>query len=214
MYICFLGFIETLQEIFSGIFDTILSPILTDVLTVIVTFAVDTLKKTFAELFLQLLVVVLKIVDFLEDIFDIFSGYRDVYVDRQPTDLLSAFMSMDKVKMAFLMVTVLAVALAFLFTIIAVGKSISDMTLEGKRPVGKVLGAGVKAAVAFALVPFMVIFFLQLSTILVRSATNALVMQQTDGTPPSMGTIIFLTGSLDAGEDGSGGTKLYGFRAE
>ena len=45
----------------------------------------------------------------------------------------------------------------------------------------------------------MVIFFLQLSTILVRSATNALVMQQTDGTPPSMGTIIFLTGSLDAG---------------
>ncbi len=199
MYICFLGFIETLQEIFSGIFDTILSPILTDVLTVIVTFAVDTLKKTFAELFLQLLVVVLKIVDFLEDIFDIFSGYRDVYVDRQPTDLLSAFMSMDKVKMAFLMVTVLAVALAFLFTIIAVGKSISDMTLEGKRPVGKVLGAGVKAAVAFALVPFMVIFFLQLSTILVRSATNALVMQQTDGTPPSMGTIIFLTGSLDAG---------------
>ena len=122
MYICFLGFIETLQEIFSGIFDTILSPILTDVLTVIVTFAVDTLKKTFAELFLQLLVVVLKIVDFLEDIFDIFSGYRDVYVDRQPTDLLSAFMSMDKVKMAFLMVTVLAVALAFLFKIISVGK--------------------------------------------------------------------------------------------
>ena len=45
MYICFLGFIETLQEIFSGIFDTILSPILTDVLTVIVTFATEEYEK-------------------------------------------------------------------------------------------------------------------------------------------------------------------------
>lgn len=199
MYFCYLGFIETLQEIFKGIFDSILNPILTDVLTVVIDLVGGILMDIFGELLLQALVIILSVVDFLESIFDIFSGYRDVKVSGQSMDLLSAFMELDQVKTAFLMVTMLAVALAFLFTIIAVGKSISDMTLDGKRPVGKVLGSGLKAALTFALVPFMVIFFLQLSTLMVRSVSDAIVGYQGVGKPPSMGTIIFLTGGLEAG---------------
>lgn len=199
MYFCFLGFIETLQEIFKGIFDTILTPILTDVLTVVIDLLGGILMDIFGELLLQALVIILTVVDFLESIFDIFSGYRDVYLEGESMDLLNAFMSLDQVKTAFLMVTILAVALAFLFTIISVGKSISDMTLDGKKPIGKVLGTGLKAAITFALVPFMVIFFLQLSTLMVRTVSNAIVGYQGNGKPPTIGTIIFLTGGMEAG---------------
>lgn len=199
MYICLLGFIETLQEIFKTIFDEVLTPILTDVLMVVVDLVGHTLMEIFGDLLLQGLVIILKIVDFLESIFDIFSGNRDVGVDGHSMDLLSAFFSMDKVKTAFLLVTILAVAMAFLFTIAAVAKSISDMTLENKRPVGKVLGSGLKAALTFALVPFMAVFFLQLSTLVVRGINSQLVAAQVDGgKPPTMGTVIFLTGSMNA----------------
>ena len=199
MYICLLGFIETLQEIFKVIFDEVLTPILTDVLMVVIDLVGNTLMDIFGELLLQGLVILLKIVDFLESIFDIFSGNRDVGVNGHSMDLLSAFFSMDKVKMAFLMVTILAVGMAFLFTIATVAKSISDMTLDNKRPVGKVLGSGMKAALTFALVPFMAVFFLQLSTLVVRGVNSQMVAAQVDGgKPPTMGTVIFLTGSMNA----------------
>jgi hypothetical protein len=84
-----------------------------------------------------------------------------------------------------------------------VGKSISDMTIEGrKNPVGKVLGRAIKAAGTFILVPLMAFVLLQLSTIVVVEVSDMIAGGDSvsGGSPPTMGTIIFLTGSLDAGK--------------
>lgn len=202
MFYTYMGFVETLQDILAEVFDKIFTPILQVALEVVIDGVGMLLKTVFSEILLKLLITLLKMLDFLANVFDVFSGYRDVGFQGRRTDLLSGMMTYGPVQRAFLMVTVLAVAIAFLFTIATVGKSISDMTLDNQRPVGKILGSGLKAAVTFALVPFMALFCVQLSTAVVRSVSDAIVEHQ-EGEAPSMGTIIFLTGGLQAARNES-----------
>ncbi len=197
MLVMVLSFVEVLQDLIKGIFDEILSPILTDVLTMIFSTVGQYIKEIIAEIFLTLFVNLLKVVDFLEDVFDLFSGVRYVYYNGSKTYLLDLMINYDPIKKAFLVITLLAVGVAFLFTIYATTKSISDMTLDDKNPVGKILGRAMKTAVTFLMIPVMVFMLLQLSTIILQSVKTSLG----GNSNTSLGTIIFLTGSLNAAKE-------------
>jgi hypothetical protein len=159
--------------------------LLADVLEVLFKLAGTLLHTILSKLLYRLLIIFLKLLDFLAAIFDIFSGVRYIhyhdgvyhlaqvsetvyrngvptivtkgvtYIDYQQTYLLDLFLQSGPVARAFLLITFFSATLALIFTIYAVTKSISDMTLDGKNPIGKVLGRALKAAGTFIMVPLM-----------------------------------------------------------
>jgi hypothetical protein len=229
--IAYLGFLEKLQEILGEIFTKVFAPVIEAVLQSLFKLAGTLLSTVLNKMLFQLEIVLLKLLDFLSNIFDIFSGVRYVHyydggthflevaekkildaagrytvleagtrVSYQQTYLLDMFLEFNPVTRVFLMVSLFAAGLAFLFTIYAVAKSISDMTLDGKNPVGKILGRAMKAALTFLMIPLMVFIMLQLSTIVVVEVNDIITRggYAGGGEPPTMGTIVFLSGSLNA----------------
>ncbi len=190
------SFIEGLQNIFSTIFTNVFAPILADILHVFLEYATSVIWSMFSEWLLALLVVVCSLVDFVENIFNVFAGISPVEAGGQQTYLLDAFFQMKEVSRAFAYITVMAVAISFIFTIYKTAKSISDMALDNRNPVSKVLADGMKAAVTFLLIPFLCIFLLQVSSLVTNQAISAFDAAQ--GGSTSMGTIIFLSAGLDA----------------
>ncbi len=194
----FLGnsFVEALQGIFQTIFEKVFAPILTDVLQIFINYAINAIWILFSEWFLRLFVLLCSLVDFLESIFNIFAGLSPVEVSGQQTYLLDALLQTKQVTQAFAIITIMAVAICFIFTIFKTAKSISDMALEDRNPVSKVLASGMKAAVSFMLIPFLCIFLLQVSSVVTGQVVGAFDTAQ--GGHTSIGSIMFLTAGLEA----------------
>ncbi len=170
-------------------------PILTDILEVFINYFMSVIWSMWSEWLLGILAIVCSLVDFVENIFNVFAGISPVTVGEKSTYLLDAFFQMQEVTYAFANITLLAVAISFLFTIYKTAKSISDMALEDKNPVSKVLGNGLKAAVTFMLIPFLCIAMLQISSVVTNQAVSAFESAQGKSTT---GTVIFLSAGLDA----------------
>ncbi len=193
------SFIETLQGVFYTIFDKVLTPVLREILEVFIKFVLRLLWARFAEAMLSLLAILCSLVDFVESIFNVFAGITPVemkegagYVEIY---MLDAFFQMETITTAFTYITVMAVAICMIFTIIKTAKSISDMALENKNPISHVLTNGMKAGLTFMLIPFLCIFLLQLATIVTGQVNTALSGKTGKAT---IGTVIFLTAGLDA----------------
>ena len=209
MNYAYMGFVETLQDIFRVLFDSLLTPVLNDVLFVVFNEFIDLLKELWSDLLMQLLVILWKAVDYLEAVFDIFSGYRYVYQrsavdpDRlEPVYLLDYLFDLDPIKNAFLIITLLAAGLAMMFTIFAVAKSMADMTTDDKNPVGKVLGRALKTGVRFLMIPLLALFLLNISSIIVVKVSNIITDSYgVEGASPTIGTVIFLTAGMEAGKE-------------
>lgn len=190
------SFIEALQDIFSTILSEVFAPILADILQVFLEYVTSVIWSMWSEWLLALFTVLCSLVDFVENIFNVFAGISPVQVEGRQTYLLDAFFQMKEVTTAFTYITVMAVAISFIFTIYKTAKSISDMALEDKNPVSKVLADGMKAAVTFMLIPFLCIALLQISTLVTNQAVGAFDAAQGGGS--SIGTIIFLSAGMDA----------------
>ncbi len=190
------SFVETLQGVFYTVFSTVFAPILTNILKVYINYVYNILWSYWSELLMGALVLVCSLIDIAENIFNVFCGISPVEYMNQETYLLDAFFQMKEVSKAFAMVTVMAVAVCFIFTIIKTAQSIGDMTLEDKNPISKVLTDGMKAAVTFMLIPFLCIAMLQLSTIITNQAVTAFDSAQ--GGSTSIGTVVFLASGLEA----------------
>lgn len=204
------SFLKILNEVMSKIFDEILRPVLETFLEDILNLLIDAVKKMFASLLYWLYTSLLKCIDFFVKIFDFFSGSEDVIyrtsgsMERQ--SVLELFFKVGGIQKAFLIITCLAVGLSFIFTIYAVAKSISDMALEDKNPIGKVLGNALKCCFTFMLVPFLCIFALRISTIVLDGIDTALSAQMQSAAPQagndvSLATILWLSSSMDAAKD-------------
>lgn len=189
------SFISGLQKILSVILEEVFKPILTDILEVFINYFMSVIWSMWSEWLLGILAIVCSLVDFVENIFNVFAGISPVTVGEKSTYLLDAFFQMQEVTYAFANITLLAVAISFLFTIYKTAKSISDMALEDKNPVSKVLGNGLKAAVTFMLIPFLCIAMLQISSVVTNQAVSAFESAQGKSTT---GTVIFLSAGLDA----------------
>ena len=190
------SFVQMLSQLFSKIFSEVFVPILTEILHLYIEYVLTIFWAFWSEWLLGLFVAVCSLVDFLGNIFNVFAGISPVQVGGRQTYLLDAFFQMQEVTTAFAYITVMAVAISFIFTIVKTAKSISDMALENKNPISKVLADGMKAAVTFMLIPFLCISLLQLSTIVTNQVVSAFNIAQ--GGSSSIGTIVFLSAGLDA----------------
>lgn len=203
------AFQEILSDVLSKIFEAVFSPILEVFLKDVLEALLGMLKNAVFMLVYWLYTSLLGVIDFLLKIFEFFSGSEDVvYVasDKKYTlTVLELFFKVDGVQTAFLIITCLSVGLAFVFTVFAAAKSISDMTLENKNPIGRVLGSALKCCFIFMLVPFFCVFMLRLSAIVLDGIDTALQSQigaagQASG-EVSISTIIWLCSSMDAAND-------------
>lgn len=205
------AFLNALTDILSEVFEKIFLPVLKVFFETVLTALLKALKKAFAALFYWLFTSLLSVVDFLVKIFEFFSGSEDVVYSSSketlPLSVLELFFKVEGIQKAFLIITCLAVGLSFIFTVYAVAKSISDMALENKNPIGKVLGSALKCCFTFMLVPFLCIFMLKLSTIVLDGIDTALSVRQE--TSPgkqadndvSLATVLWLSSGMNAAKN-------------
>lgn len=161
------GFVQLLQDILGGLFDAVLSPVLRDVFSILVNIFGKMIHEVLSNFLLKLWIILLKLIGFLEGIFNVFSGVSNVEVKVNNVStrisLLEYFFRLGEVQKAFLVITAMAVVLAFLATAIGVAKSISDMALENKNPLSTVLKQAFSAALNFLMIPIACLFLLQMS---------------------------------------------------
>ncbi len=196
MQYAYLGFVESLQSIFRKIFENVLSPVLTDILTIFVNFVTNVVWNLFAELLINLFTALCSVIDFIESIFNVFSGVTPVSVSKEEMTLLQAMFEMKGISTAFLYITVMAVAICIIFTIYKTVKSISDMALDDRNPISKVMTDAMKAVVTFMMIPFLCVFLLQMSSAITTQVDVAFSAAQ--GTNGSIGSIVFLAAGMDA----------------
>lgn len=198
-YVAGASFVEILSGIFSKIFSEVFAPILTEILHMYIEYVFTIWWAFLSEWLLGLFVALCTLVDFAESMFNVFAGISPVQVNGQQTYLLDAFFQMKEVATAFTYITVMAVAISFIFTIFKTAKSISDMAMEDRNPISKVLADGMKAAVTFMMIPFLCIAMLQISSIVTSQAVTA--FESAQGGSSSIGCIIFLSAGMDADKE-------------
>ena len=137
-----------LMTIFSWLFEEILAPILMPVLEWALDFFIDLWLKIYSNHLYLLFSGLLKLIDYLETAFDVFIGLRDVtYTTADGTvvtgTLVEILMQQESISLIFWMITLGALGLALILTIYSTAKSAFDLDFENKRPVSKVMTAGV-----------------------------------------------------------------------
>lgn len=198
--VCLSGFVSALQDILGGVFDAVLAPVLRDVFNILVNIFGQLLQQILSNFLIRIWIIFLKLVYFIEQIFNVFSGISPVEVRdvSRKMPLLEYFFHQDTVKTAFLVITVLSVALAFLATIIGVTKSMSDMALEDKAPISTVLRQALKAAVTFAVIPITCLFLLQTATTMVTVVNTTFNYEQEN---VSVSDVLFITVASSAAKN-------------
>lgn len=146
--------------------------------------------------FQGILLYLLHIVDVFQDFFDIFAGTQTVKSNGNEMYLLDVFLTNDSVKQALIAVTFIGVAICFIFTIYSVAKSMGSYALEHQRPVSHVLKTAMKSCIAFMIVPIMMFFGSQLSSVILVSTENAIIGVTGSDESPRLSTILFLSGTF------------------
>ena len=146
--------------------------------------------------FQGILLYLLHIVDVFQDFFDIFAGTQTVKSNGNEMYLLDVFLTNDSVKQAMIAVTFIGVAICFIFTIYSVAKSMGSYALEHQRPVSHVLKTAMKSCIAFMIVPIMMFFGSQLSSVILVSTENAIIGVTGSDESPRLSTILFLSGTF------------------
>ena len=215
-----------LSVVFEFIFNNVLMPILTLVFKTVLPWFIKLLVQIFSEILYTALALICKILDYISEMFDIFSGAAKVTYKGEQMTLLDAILSMKSVQGFFGAVLITAMFLAVIFAIIAVTKSTLDFDFENKRPVGAVMRALLKTMINFLLVQIMVYFILAVSGIVLTAITegSAAIMSSgtestaADGTQTraetTLGRVVLCVASLDASNVASdnissGGTDLF-----
>lgn len=146
--------------------------------------------------FQGILLYLLHIVDVFQDFFDIFAGTQTVKSNGNEMYLLDVFLTNDSVKQTLIAVTFIGVAICFIFTIYSVAKSMGSYALEHQRPVSHVLKTAMKSCIAFMIVPIMMFFGSQLSSVILVSTENAIIGVTGSDESPRLSTILFLSGTF------------------
>lgn len=146
--------------------------------------------------FQGILLYLLHIVDVFQDFFDIFAGTQTVKSNGNEMYLLDVFLTNDSVKQALIAVTFISVAICFIFTIYSVAKSMGSYALEHQRPVSHVLKTAMKSCIAFMIVPIIMFFGSQLSSVILVSTENAIIGVTGSDESPRLSTILFLSGTF------------------
>lgn len=184
--------LEAIQSALQWVFNEIFVPVLKDVFNIIFYTIGDLLRELFAGLLLKAWVALLKFVNFLESIFNIFSGYTQVYVNNVSTKqgLLQYLFGLNVVQRAVMIITAISFVLAFISTGIAVVRSMADSIGENRRPISTVLREALKTALTFMLIPFACFFAVEMVTQVLVQINHALTLGNSNTT---LGDSIFYT---------------------
>lgn len=161
-----LSFLSVLTDMLSKVFDAVLAPVLRDVAHILIATLGKLISEAFSNFLIRAWVILLKLVYFLQQIFDIFSGYRTVKLRAVPDvsrerNLLEVFLELGSIQYFFLLLTMICVVVCLLTTIVMVVRSMHDMVMENKHPISEVLRRSMKASFTFMIIPFTLVFILQ-----------------------------------------------------
>ena len=198
MVYAYLGsaFVDALGKVFEFVFETVFAPVLKDVLEIVSNLFLNIIWDLLAELFLGLLIVLCTLIDFVESVFNVFAGIAPVLYQGKTLSLIDVLFKLEAVNFAFWCITLASMALCIAFTIVKTVKSISDMALEDRNPISKVVKDALKAGVTFMMIPVLCLMMLQLSSAITAQAVYSFNTVQ--GGKASIGNIIFLTSTMDA----------------
>lgn len=192
-------FLGTMELMFRALFNEVFVPAMSEVMSLLFTVLFTPVKMYFAYGAYTILIMLCGIIDSLENILNLFIGTVPVSKTDGRT-LMEVIFQMKTVNNAFLYITVAAVCICFVLTIVAVAKSMSSMTLGNRNPITYVLKSTAKACMAFIMVPLMCLFMLSMSNIVVSQAQTAMTAHLGVDRVPSTGEYIFLTASIRAGK--------------
>lgn len=195
------AFVNALSALFEMIFSKVFAPILTDILEFFSNYIFNVLWNMWSEVLIGVFVALCSLIDFIESIFNVFAGispviYKPVGQAERKLSLLDVMFEMEGITLAFWMITLAAMGICIIFTIYKTAQSISDMALEDKNPISKVLTDAMKAGFTFLLIPFLCVMMLQLSSTITQQTQIA--FNEAQGGDSSIGTILFLSATLDA----------------
>ena len=159
-----LSFLSVLQDILRWIFESVLMPVIKDVFNILVTLIGELIVSALSGLLLEIWVILLKLVDFLEDIFSIFSGLTMLTIGKETSNqgILQYLFGMSTVQRAFWMLMAISLVLCMATTMISVLRSLADSPFENKKPISVVLRTSLKCCLTFALLQFTCIFAIQM----------------------------------------------------
>lgn len=194
-----------LDKIFTA-FSTVVSEVVSTVMPVVENFLIDIAEPIFKLVISVLGAIwtpmcyaffsgILKFIDLLEKIFNIFAGIENVKYNNNDDFLLNVFFQNNVINNVFRAMTLLALAILIVFTIIAIIKNMTN--LEVKQTNGQILGMSLKAMLILFIVPFLSIALLNLSTVTLRKTNEIVTLSQGAENTPSLGTLTFLTFTMD-----------------
>ena len=186
-----------LEKVLGWLFDNVLEPLLVSVLYPMFKSLLDMVVKMLGEVFYGLLVDFLKIIDAMQEAFNIFAGIQEVtYDNRLTAPLLEILFRMNAVQRSVLVITAIGFALTMLFAVLAVVRSTFDMEQENRRPVSKVLAATFKAMAKMFLIPTVSLFAIAMAGTILSSINYVM-----GGNETTLSRIVFVTASLDAAKN-------------
>ena len=168
-----LGFLEALVKALENTVGKLLAFVLEKLMGIILGALKTILTEILYTLWLNLFQGLLKIISFLVRVFDVMSGLSNIHVSdpgqEQTVDFLQYVLRQSSVSRLLLGMTAVAMVLAFLFAIYETAKSIQDTALLPEaRPISRVLSDGLRSMITFALVPFLCVSCLGLSSVLLK----------------------------------------------
>ena len=167
-----LSFTSALEDILKAIFNDVLAPVLMDFIDFTITFYRMMFMGWAMRLYMKGYLILLKFLNILEQIFEIFSCSRGVFIDNVATTgvnageqrtLLDILFTYDELTQAVVRITFAAYAICFLTTIFAVIKSMGDSIGENKRPVTAVLRSTFDACLKFLMIPLVCMFVIKVA---------------------------------------------------
>lgn len=174
MFVFCLDFLEFLQTAISETVSFLVEYVLKEIAGILISVIGTLLKDLLFTFWLSFFRLLLKGVYYTVRVLDVLSGMADVGIRsgrdvKSGGSLLGYFLQSSSVTRFFLGMTMVALALAFLFAIFRTAKTINDSVLEPEaKPISTVLRSGLRSAVSFMLIPFFCVCCLQLSAALLQ----------------------------------------------
>ena len=193
-----------INKVFTWIFDNILKPLLVDVLLPLFKWLIELIYEILAGVIYGIFAELLKIIDTIQKIFDVFAGIKPVTYDGKSYYMLDLFFSRDFVQKAVWILIAISFALMMAFAIIAVMRSMADLSGEMKNPVSKVLRLTFQCLLKLVMIPFVCILLIRLSGTILVSVNNGIkqvAVSDEGASETTMGRMIFCMASLDAAKD-------------
>lgn len=190
---------DILESMFSWILDEIIVPFIKPIFNLVWNILVVNIRDLFYTPIYLTYTKVLRLLDQLQGGFDVLIGLKDItYTDdngiQQSTTLLNYMIYNDTIRNVLISITFIALVLAVIFSIYSVMRSSLDFDFEGRRPVGKVLKATLKTMISFLIVPLVIWFGLNLSSILLKQTSTAIM----GGEDATIGRWILAISSMKA----------------